>query len=947
MLRDKKKFSYLRIKLLVILLVITSLVSFAQGLSDISIIITFDTVPEFSDVETARLKYNKTFAVSMQIDDGQDAIIEEGFPVFQGGSIGTDTFKGYTYTDGCGNEHYFKMSSAIYTFNTYDGSDAHTDPSSDVVTWDELDFLFQNGWGVQNHGVNSDAFVIDDFMDYSIQRNRSYTRRMMYNSQPGGVITNVFVNPNGSLDWTNPALSLGCIGALNEQNVGPLAEYGGNVNASDLNWAETRYNLRRHDAGPKDIQDLIDTLYTQSVDGANFWAPIYTHKFTSDHYAFNKFVSDFDYLYETYGNSETGTDEVLMTTDEEIIDYLIIRDGTSLTQSLDSNVLTITFSGTIPTDLLFYDISVVVNSDAKVEDVTVNGTQDFKHAETGDTSMLINFSWDGKIIPSNLQLATEKVGNALDSGTDYDALIAMDYVYTVPYGNDKAGLVAELCDKFGSAIFDEGFCESGYPNFVEIIGDSVIIVGENAELIATPGLKSYTWSTGETTQSIIVKPEADSVFWVECLTEYNETVYDEIEVIVKNSYFLNHSPLLVPHIPGIPDTLWVDLVQGAEPLWSDGSTTDTIIVDPEETEFYECTALIGEVQGQTIEFEVFVGNLLQFTYDTVCIGDSSTMINTSLVSDTVVNVLWDLNGNGQFNDAEGDQVKHLFESPGNHLVGMRIIFKNEPMDVVYNPVSVGGIVTANFSYEGVCLGSTTEFNNNSSSTFGVIDRWFWDFGNGDTSNTKNPSNQYESAGNYNVILNVFSEFGCFDSTEEEVRIIDIEELSISTSDGDYVTNYDSVFFTEGTEFTFTITNFGSYESVKWSNGETGETFTIVDPGDYHVFGYNGDCDASKAFYAGWSSGPTPPPTPGNEIMNMFTPNGDGYNDNWLVNEPTMVYPISVKVYTRSGGLVYENGNYDNTWTGHYNGNPLPQGAYYYTIDDADGKTFKGSVTIIR
>jgi gliding motility-associated-like protein len=53
------------------------------------------------------------------------------------------------------------------------------------------------------------------------------------------------------------------------------------------------------------------------------------------------------------------------------------------------------------------------------------------------------------------------------------------------------------------------------------------------------------------------------------------------------------------------------------------------------------------------------------------------------------------------------------------------------------------------------------------------------------------------------------------------------------------------------------------------------------------------------------------------------------------------------VYNRSGKLIYSHTNYQNTWDGQYEGNPLPQAAYYYIIEDVSGQIFKGAITIIR
>ncbi|MDG1804038.1 MBG domain-containing protein, partial [Flavicella sp.] len=68
----------------------------------------------------------------------------------------------------------------------------------------------------------------------------------------------------------------------------------------------------------------------------------------------------------------------------------------------------------------------------------------------------------------------------------------------------------------------------------------------------------------------------------------------------------------------------------------------------------------------------------------------------------------------------------------------------------------------------------------------------------------------------------------------------------------------------------------------------------------------------------------------------FSPNGDGINDTWTIRDIENFDNNSVKVFNRSGRLVYAKDNYDNTWDGTSSaaiGNgKLPVGAYYFTID---------------
>ncbi len=84
------------------------------------------------------------------------------------------------------------------------------------------------------------------------------------------------------------------------------------------------------------------------------------------------------------------------------------------------------------------------------------------------------------------------------------------------------------------------------------------------------------------------------------------------------------------------------------------------------------------------------------------------------------------------------------------------------------------------------------------------------------------------------------------------------------------------------------------------------------------------------------------------VYNTFTPNGDGVNDTWIIENIEHFKYSKVWVYNRVGNLVFYENNYQNDWAGTYNDKELPEGTYYYIIDlGTAGAPIKGHVTIIR
>jgi gliding motility-associated-like protein len=84
------------------------------------------------------------------------------------------------------------------------------------------------------------------------------------------------------------------------------------------------------------------------------------------------------------------------------------------------------------------------------------------------------------------------------------------------------------------------------------------------------------------------------------------------------------------------------------------------------------------------------------------------------------------------------------------------------------------------------------------------------------------------------------------------------------------------------------------------------------------------------------------------VSNYFTPNGDGVNDTWYIQNIKNFPGNDVSVYNIYGNVVYSQSNYQNDWKGTYKGSDLPDGTYYYILKFSNSGTVnKGSVDIIR
>lgn len=85
-----------------------------------------------------------------------------------------------------------------------------------------------------------------------------------------------------------------------------------------------------------------------------------------------------------------------------------------------------------------------------------------------------------------------------------------------------------------------------------------------------------------------------------------------------------------------------------------------------------------------------------------------------------------------------------------------------------------------------------------------------------------------------------------------------------------------------------------------------------------------------------------------EPNNILTPNGDGINDVWVVKNIDMYPQNEVKIFDRTGRLIYRQRGYTNNWKGTVNGQRLAEGTYYYIIDLGENRPlFKGFITIVH
>lgn len=319
--------------------------------------------------------------------------------------------------------------------------------------------------------------------------------------------------------------------------------------------------------------------------------------------------------------------------------------------------------------------------------------------------------------------------------------------------------------------------------------------------------------------------------------------------------------------------------------------------------------------------------------------------------------------------------------------------------------------TASFLADTTCEGTAMDFVNATTSTSGFVTLNSWDFGDGNTSTNTNPSHTYAAPGIYDAVLFVMNNFGCSDTASQEMWVYDTPTVDViaasatSFCQGDSVTigsilnpNYsylwnvgavtNSITVDSSYNYILTVTdiinlctaidsievivfalpvaNAGldtsvslGFSTVLTGSGGTSFSWTPITTLDNPFSANpsttpvatttytltvidNNNCSASDSVVVTLTGDVLL------NVRNIITPNGDNFNDVWYIENILNFPNNTVTVFNRFGQLVYETTAYVNDWGGTFNGDPLPDGSYYYIIELTDsGEVYKGAVNIVR
>jgi gliding motility-associated-like protein len=135
-------------------------------------------------------------------------------------------------------------------------------------------------------------------------------------------------------------------------------------------------------------------------------------------------------------------------------------------------------------------------------------------------------------------------------------------------------------------------------------------------------------------------------------------------------------------------------------------------------------------------------------------------------------------------------------------------------------------------------------------------------------------------------------------------------------------------------------------SYTWSDGSNENFLEIINGGQYCVTALSGSCPSSDTIQVAFTKCQLVMP-------NIFTPDGDGFNELFVPIEMSGIDAASLVIYNRWGTAIFDSNNFSisNGWDGSNQGIMANDGVYFwkvlFTTINGSSNEMKGTVTLRR
>ena len=306
--------------------------------------------------------------------------------------------------------------------------------------------------------------------------------------------------------------------------------------------------------------------------------------------------------------------------------------------------------------------------------------------------------------------------------------------------------------------------------------DPQICVGDSITLTAVGNLgqgDTYLWSTGDTTQSIRVSPDATNTYSVVTFNSgcSSTPVFTTVEVNEGPEGQIAGDRTICPAATATLTASGGTSYQWNAPGWNQATISFSGFT--EDTEVWMIPIDANGCVGDTVftVIETHPKPIADFTPSTGCQGVVTEFADASTVAGSASITRW----NWQLGDgtsANTQTVNHTYDNPGLFAVQLMVQDDNGCRDTLFRDVPVYPQPEADFSYNNVCEEAPTVVTSTASAPLNArIVSYEWDMGD-DSPPLTGPSQSYvyDEYGNYDVTLEVATENGCTDAYSRTVFV---------------------------------------------------------------------------------------------------------------------------------------------------------------------------------
>lgn len=349
--------------------------------------------------------------------------------------------------------------------------------------------------------------------------------------------------------------------------------------------------------------------------------------------------------------------------------------------------------------------------------------------------------------------------------------------------------------------------------------------------------------------------------------------------------------------------------------------------------------------SDTFRRQVIVGSnpIVKFAYDPplICENALVSFIDSSNVQfGTIDRWTWNLVGNSINNTAQPFYL-HQFASIGNFEMQLSVQTKE---GCISGPASKTFAVNAapkiSMDVNDACVKDIVSFTGTQLSGGAAVSTWYWNLGDGSSSNNNNVQHVYNKGGVYDIKLVATAASGCkSDTLEEQVTIYATKAFA----GRDTVVATNQPFQLGGSGGIF----------YRWSPGSGLSDPDIARPiatlqsnMQYVLTAYTPlGCATTDTINIKAIKGPAI------YVPNAFSPNNDGRNDRFRFIPVGIREVLYFRIYNRYGQLVFSSNNTEPGWDGNVNGKQQPAGTYVWMVSgydfNGDIHTKRGTVVLVR